>query len=387
MSIFNGYMSQAEREIEIFENMNEIYNKKIGLMIEAVETQLETNFLEAECKVMTEGGSYDDLSYLYMEASNDAEGKKKGIIATIKAWVGRIWESIQNFFSKKFGKTDIDKLPKNSEADACYIKQYDTFKKIFDSLTAPFNKIKAGKVDEFTTADKVIGSAETLLGGLGLGVLLNKTINYAKPKVIEIYNFIMNKLKKSCDDATEGLKKIETAVNSIDAGVKLLGAGDTNDANDNAKKNKESIGSKIMSVINKVISFLSKLSKTLMNWWTKFINALKGNNNESSDDDTTPALPAGNENKGLPAGNTESETDEPKKPNEDETPNETSGANQQKNKRSKRNRRNKKKMTEESVFDLFDIDSELDMLFESFDDSYYEEDDGYDDIYDILEDF
>lgn len=355
MSIFNGYMSQAEREIEIFENMNEIYNKKVGLMIEAVETQLETNFLEAECKVMIEGGSYDDLSYLYMEASKDAEEKKKGVFASIKSWITSILNKIRDFFSEKFGKTALDKLPQQTEADGRFAKQYEIFKKIFDILTAPFKKIKEGKLDELTTTDKVVGSVETLLGGLGLGVAINKTVKYAKPKVIEMHDFVMNKLKKTCDDVIEGLEKAESTAKFVGSTAKLLNDGSNQIKQESGEENSNKVeifSNQVMEWVRKLIKLLTSFSSMIMKWWTEFFSSLRGKKN--TEDSSTKALP-GEENKKLPA---------PKKelPSGDDS--ET-----QKN---------------ESV-DLFNIDYELDTFFESLETDSYDTD--LDSIYSILEDF
>ena len=43
-----------DRDILLFEKMNEIYDNKISFMIESLDTQMKINMLEAQYKVITE---------------------------------------------------------------------------------------------------------------------------------------------------------------------------------------------------------------------------------------------------------------------------------------------------------------------------------------------
>ena len=68
-----------DRDIFLFEKMNEIYDKKISFMIESLDNQLKINMLEAQYKVVTESGTKEDFEYLYMEAKEEKKEKKKSI--------------------------------------------------------------------------------------------------------------------------------------------------------------------------------------------------------------------------------------------------------------------------------------------------------------------
>ena len=81
--IFKSYLSEDERAVAIEESTYEIQMAKLNAMYEMVDKNLELNMLEAEAKVLTESGTYDDLDYLYEEANAEAVEKKKGIIGKI----------------------------------------------------------------------------------------------------------------------------------------------------------------------------------------------------------------------------------------------------------------------------------------------------------------
>ena len=112
-SIMNGYMNSIERENDIFERAIQIESNKISLMVEAYYNKLENDYLLAEQKVMMENGTYEDLTYLYMEANDDANQNKETIFQKIRAFFQRIFDRIKNFF-----KRDKDDL--EGDAPRCF---------------------------------------------------------------------------------------------------------------------------------------------------------------------------------------------------------------------------------------------------------------------------
>jgi len=99
-SIVNGYMDAIERENDMFNRSIEIESNKISLMVEAYYNKLENDYLLAEQKVMMENGTYDDLTYLYTEANEEADKNKETIFQKIKAFFQRIFDSIKNLFRR-----------------------------------------------------------------------------------------------------------------------------------------------------------------------------------------------------------------------------------------------------------------------------------------------
>ena len=117
--IFKSYLSDEERADAIEESIYEIQMAKLNAMYEMVDKNLELNMLEAEAKVLTESGTYDDLDYLYEEANNEAAEKKEGIISKIIGVVKQIWQAITNtitnFFSKNKDVKDEAEVDENDE--------------------------------------------------------------------------------------------------------------------------------------------------------------------------------------------------------------------------------------------------------------------------------
>ena len=131
--IFKSYLSEEERAIAIEESTYEIQMAKLNAMYEMVDKNLELNMLEAEAKVLTESGTYDDLDYLYEEANAEAAEKKEGIISKIIGVVKQIWQAITNtitnFFSKNKDVKDEAEVDENDE-------------KRMNALNAVWGKIK-----------------------------------------------------------------------------------------------------------------------------------------------------------------------------------------------------------------------------------------------------
>ena len=131
--IFKSYLSEEERAIAIEESKYEIQMAKLNAMYEMVDKNLELNMLEAEAKVLTESGTYDDLDYLYEEANKEAAEKKEGIISKIIGAVKQIWQAITNTITNFFSKNKVGE----GEAE---VDEND--EKRMNALNAVWGKIK-----------------------------------------------------------------------------------------------------------------------------------------------------------------------------------------------------------------------------------------------------
>ena len=139
-----------DRDIFLFEKMNEIYGNKISFMIESLDSQLKINMLEAQYKVVTESGTKEDFEYLYMEAQEEVKQKKKCIFNGIIEWVIKIKDKLVDFFKEKKIEKEIDKLPDKFEIDEGYDKQFKGFKKFHEWLIKPINLFKQKKYKDLT---------------------------------------------------------------------------------------------------------------------------------------------------------------------------------------------------------------------------------------------
>ena len=161
--IFKSYLSDEERAIAIEESTYEIQMAKLNAMYEMVDKNLELNMLEAEAKVLTESGTYDDLDYLYEEANAEAVEKKKGIIGKIVGVVKSIWQAITNAITNFLSKNkDVEG---EVEVDANDEKRMNALNAVWGKIKQVLNFVRnnGGKIAIGVTA---IGA--TIIAGLEL---------------------------------------------------------------------------------------------------------------------------------------------------------------------------------------------------------------------------
>ena len=80
MSIFNEYLTGIDRELAIEESAFDTEFSKLQTMYEMCNLQLAQMHKDAELKVLTESGTYDDLTYLLQEADAEVAGQRKNIL-------------------------------------------------------------------------------------------------------------------------------------------------------------------------------------------------------------------------------------------------------------------------------------------------------------------
>ena len=251
-SIINGYMNSIERENDIFERAIQIESNKISLMVEAYYNKLENDYLLAEQKVMMENGTYEDLTYLYMEANEDAKQNKEGIFAAIKRFIQKIIDRIRNLFG---GKESYE-----GEAPAYYKDLSNEGNKIIGWFNNILNKIKSNDWGELAiiiakpVAASIVGETIKKIGKSGA----NKIIKYTKSEYDKVKKSFTDFFKRTTDTANEVTEACSKS------------------NNENAVKT----GGFIKTALNFVISA-----------FTGFWNDFKGHFNRSDEDDVIRQQP------------------------------------------------------------------------------------------------
>ena len=193
-----------DRDILLFEKMNEIYDKKISFMIESLDNQLKINMLESQYKVVTENGTKEDFEYLYMEAKEETKEKKKSIFNGIIEWVDKIKNKLVDFFKSKKIEKEINKLPDKFEIDEGYDKQFKGFKKFHEWLIKPINLFKQKKYKELT-AD-LIKKGMIINKIAATVVVCDNTIKMTKPMLKQCADWILKVFKTDCDEIIKMIK-------------------------------------------------------------------------------------------------------------------------------------------------------------------------------------
>lgn len=209
-----------DRDILLFEKMNEIYDNKISFMIESLDTQMKINMLEAQYKIINESGTKEDFKYLYMEAQEETKEKKKNIFDGIIEWIGKIKNRIVDFFTKKKIDKKINALPDKVEVDESKKKQFSLFEKFHKWLVKPINLFKQKRYKELT-ADLVTKGGEIVLACFGIREVL-KTVIMNKSELKQKADWIFKHFKTSCDDIESMLKNTLSHNNDESFPMKIL---------------------------------------------------------------------------------------------------------------------------------------------------------------------
>lgn len=118
-------LTGLEREFVIESTKLDISMDKLNVLYEAVCSTLNANYREAELKVYSENGTYEDLAMLYTEAEKEAAGKQSSILGSILKIIGDLCDKIKNFivniFTKKVKESPSDEFEVNEE-------EYNTLK-------------------------------------------------------------------------------------------------------------------------------------------------------------------------------------------------------------------------------------------------------------------
>ena len=229
--IFKSYLSEEERAIAIEESAYEIQMAKLNAMYEMVDKNLELNMLEAEAKVLTESGTYDDLDYLYEEANKEAAEKKEGIISKIIGAVKQIWQAITNaitnFFSKNKDVKDEAEVDENDE-------------KRMNALNAVWGKIK--QVLNFVRNN----GAKIAMGVAAIGTLILGGL--------ELFGKKGKKVKRPSSVVKGWIQSIKSKAGEVNSALKSAIAGDEDH--------------------KKALEILSTVGEKLKDWVTSLTSAL-----------------------------------------------------------------------------------------------------------------
>ena len=246
MSIFNEYLTGLDRELAIEESAFDTEFSKLNTMYEMVNLQLTQMQKDAELKVLTESGTYDDLTYLISEAETEVGQQKKGIIATIIDAIGRLFSAIGTKISQIFGKGEA-----NMEVEA----PAETVEK-GNAIVNAMNEAHNG---DFSGALNLLNAVKipviTAGGAVATGVAIKK---YKKGE--------LDGLVKKVQDGFNKLKADFEA-----AKTKIFGTKETTDQD--AQKGSLNIIQKIGSAINGFVG-------TITSYITKAITKVTGDKKE-----------------------------------------------------------------------------------------------------------
>ena len=248
----NIFYPNTYTDLELECIKSDIYTEKLNILYEAVDNILNSNYMEAELKVYTENGTYNDLSMLYIEAKEEADNQKTGIIGTLINTIKNLCKKNKNFFINIFGKKK-DSIPDQVKISKEDNNKIDTFNEVCDTvkplLNANVTEDELKKKSAFCTKKlALIGGGAIAATGISAAVVVNKNTIIEK----------LNKLFNNTNEIDSGLEKMKKSSN-----------------NDNKKG--------LLTVIQTVISGIGKFASGLIN---KITGESKSNTNESQSEES-----------------------------------------------------------------------------------------------------
>ena len=202
--IYEGYLSPEERKAAIADAKLDALFERCHMMYEMVQLQYEQNVREAELKVLTEGGTYDDLAYLIEEAGEEAADKKKGLISTLIDGIISLFKQIGESIRKLFVKDGVE-----VEADEGIMSGVNTFDKMFGVVERTFS---GGIVQAFL---KGVGVVEGLKQAWNLFTSIPKASGKMRKYASDGVNKAKEILAKICDWIAEKTKADKSKVNEM----------------------------------------------------------------------------------------------------------------------------------------------------------------------------
>ena len=265
-TLYNNYVSEsAIEEAASFEKMS-LNIDRLLLAYESVCRKEELDIREAEIRCMEESGDIDLLESYYMEAAEENEEKKEGILTKIWDAIKEFFRKIKDFFTGSKQRKNLEEAAKNGkEADVdkesmtIFQKAKSCCKAFLTNLESLPGKLKEG-ISEMDAKQKVEAT-------LGIAAIAGTVIfsvkakdkdgnNLVKVKATELLDFLKNytdpifeKIDSTIDKIKDKIKNmtivnavsdaIKKAANTIKDWVKsalgVFGLGKNNDEEENAE--------------------------------------------------------------------------------------------------------------------------------------------------------
>ncbi|MDY3769138.1 MAG: hypothetical protein SOZ83_06035 [Sphaerochaetaceae bacterium] len=207
MSIYREDLEGLEREIfiESFECDNELL--KCMALYEMSKIKYEQMCNDAELKVLTESGTYDDLAFLYQEANQVAEQEQGNIFQRMWAALCNFFRGIKNFFT---GHKDIP--------DDMAVSVPANTREVVGNIKAAFtNPVQFLAKVASSPAAKATGGFMAALGGMfALNSAYKKvTKSEAETWVDELNAFAKQKISAIQGLLSQGLSSLGNTVKGI----------------------------------------------------------------------------------------------------------------------------------------------------------------------------
>lgn len=220
--VYNGEMSDLEREGTRLLLECEIHQSKIASIKSILNAQYEQAIMEADYKVLTEGGTFDDLEALYMEAEESQEPKKVGIIRTIISTIAKKLQEFGDWILNALGQNG-ERLQKDVPDDAAVEEDgftvsllsiiSDKAEGFFSFAKKSLSTIKGALEGSVDTSDVMKITGTITAAAFGLGALVANSKEEKAARAANAANKTVT--KKNLFDYIAQWRKIETEAKEV----------------------------------------------------------------------------------------------------------------------------------------------------------------------------
>lgn len=205
MNVYCDYLTESEKEQLIIESKYDTYFSKLFAQYEMLEMQQEQMERDAELKVLTESGTYDDYEYLMEAASKEMAPKKVGVLRKVLDGIKSLINKIKDAIKKAFAGLKKADGPVGVNPDT--LKDSKELKKITEQAEPAFAKAKKGDFSgAWDILKKIALPAVGVVGGATvIGILGYKKLNKRQAEA-EIGG--MEDLTDTISDAVTNMAKV-----------------------------------------------------------------------------------------------------------------------------------------------------------------------------------
>ena len=275
-ALYNEYLTGAEREAAIDEAVAAAEYAKLNLLYEAVDAKLEADMLAAEAKVLTENGTYDDLTMLYMEANQEADAKKENLITRFINWITGVFTKLGQWLTGS-AKSKIENLPANATVNISEEeeKHINGLNDVINWFTKPFEVLKGGTAGGYTE-EEISKSWKTVAVEIGIGATAAAaTTVFSIKKSREWALDLIDDLKKKSDGLLSMIKGLN-ATKFVSDNVNAATSDATSDNADATDKNGsgKSLLNKASETFSKILKYVIDRLNDVKNFIKKLIGSI-----------------------------------------------------------------------------------------------------------------
>ena len=249
-TLFNEYLTGDDREVAIMEAEYDAEMAKLDLLLETVQSTLKVNMLDAEAKVFAENGTYDDLTMLYTEATEEANKKSGNIFTAMFAAIGKFFARIGAFFRERFGKQEA--IPETTQCDARLDSDMNAFTKCWNQLKAGVANLKNGNIS--AGAKKIMAITIPTFAVLAGGAVTYVAVSKAQLKQ---HTEVLEEAQQQIEAASTSAQNLLSTGKAVAEFTGLVKADDGKEGD--GKSFLQKVIDKLKEFGSKILAFIKKI--------------------------------------------------------------------------------------------------------------------------------